>query len=350
MSFQNVKIVGMGCSAESYHHGKGERGKPDFRVSPSMLKTFFKSPSKWIRGYSLPDSDSKEWGNLVDVQLLTPERFKLEYAIHPDKYESIVMRCPVCGTDTDSKTCREHKITRVETKIEKDWNAGETSCKKWIADQGGKTTISNAKLGESLKALQRIADDEILAAFHNASDKQVHVVGEWLDEATGLVIPVECLIDYAPKHDSEFPHSLGDLKTTTNAAHRPFLKWAWGAGYHVQGAFDLDMFNSATGQERSTWCFVLSENYPPYEPGRRFLDQNHIESGRAFYRSALAKYARCLATNTWPGYDDGKETSGGWTMMIAEPWMAFEAQSDAMQTMQEEAQEQQQNDSDDLIP
>ena len=85
-------------------------------------------------------------------------------------------------------------------------------------------------------------------------------------------------------------------------------------GYHVQSAFDLDLYNAATGEQRDTWCFVLSENFPPYETGRAILSLEKLNCGRIIYRAYLAKYAKCLATGKWPGYQDGVETLDGWSL------------------------------------
>lgn len=38
-------------------------------------------------------------------------------------------------------------------------------------------------------------EDERIATWTQESDKQVWVSGEWHDDASGLVIPVKCLID-----------------------------------------------------------------------------------------------------------------------------------------------------------
>lgn len=324
MSFQNCQILGRDINAKQYHEGKGVRGDKNFRVSPSMLKAFMASPSKWFRGYNYPDSASKDWGNLLDVRLLTPDQFSKVYAIEPETYVTSVMECPSCKSQTDSKKCAKCGVERVKVSLSKPWNNLAGECREWIAVQGGKEIVASDKVNDADKAIARLHEDDIISAWHAASDKQVLVTGEWHDKATGLVIPVECLIDYVPRKDTEFKSSLGDLKSTTNGALRPFAKWCCNVGYHQQGSFDLDLFNSATGEERQSWVLILSENYAPWEVGKRLLSLELIEIGRAWYRMALTHYVQCLASDTWPGYDDHKDAVQGWSVIEPEKYMSFD--------------------------
>jgi hypothetical protein len=316
--FQNCKIVGCGVDSEKYHaHAQiQERGTPEFIMSPSSLKAFSECPSRWMAGYSAPDSEAKDWGNLLDCILLTPEQFKSRYAIKPATYK-------------DTKTGEE-----------KPWNGNSTVCKAWLSEHEGFSIISNAELTNAQNAVGRLLADETIATYHAASLKQVHVTGEWHDEKTGLVIPVQCLIDFVPKKDSEFQKSLGDLKSTRNAAQRPFGRWCYSAGYHIQAAFDLALFTAATGEDRTDWIFICQENYAPFETGRRLLSQSFLEIGKQTFEHALSRYARCLKTGIWPSYDQDEEFS----LVEAEPWMEFSALEDTLE------QDQKSFESDDIIP
>jgi exodeoxyribonuclease VIII len=279
------------------------------------LKAFAECPSRWKAGYQSPDSDAKDWGSLLDCVLLTPDQFKMRYAVKPATYN-------------DAKTGEE-----------KPWNGNSNVCKDWLADHQDMAIVSNGELSEAQKAAKRLLADETISSFHNASDKQVHVSGFWHDKATGLDIPVQCLIDYVPNKDSEFQKCLGDLKSTRNAGQKPFARWCYQASYHIQAAFDLALYCAATGEDRTDWVFVVQENYPPYETGRRLLSQEFIEIGRLTYEHALKQYAKCLKTGNWPGYDSDDEM----TLIQAEPWMAFESMETAMENdvaAQLEAQEE----------
>lgn len=304
MSFQNCKITGKSVSSDAYHQQKFERGDPRLPVSPSMLKSFAHCPSRWMAGYESAESDAKDFGSLLDTLVLTPEAFQDRYAVQPAEYTN---------EKGDKKT----------------WHNGAGFCKEWNEHQaaGGRKITNTKDLLEAQIASKRIMADEILAGFINDSDKQVLVEGEWHDEKTGLIIPVRCLIDLVPRLDTEFRKCLGDLKSTRSAALMAFQRDVFRLGYHLQAAFDLDLYGAATGEERLTWCFAVQENYPPYEIGRRMLSGgeqvqgSYVELGRVQYRRMLAQYARCLKTGKWPSYDDSDESSDGWSVCAAEPWM-----------------------------
>lgn len=297
MSFQNCHVKGSGIDSQAYHAEKGRRGTKDFRMSPSSLKLFARCPARWVAGYSLPDSGAKRWGSIIDARLLTPEQFEQRYVLTPTHYTR----------DGERKAWRN------------DLRIPEVA--KWVEENKGKEFLTKAELDECDAAIKRLLSDETILSFHTASDKQVLVVGEWRDEDTGLVVPVECLLDYVPRLGTEFAKCLGDLKTTTNAALSPFQRWCYTAEYHIQASFDTDLYVTATNEDRCSWCFIVQENFAPWQTGKRLLSQNFLELGRSSYKKLLALYCRCLATGKWPGYDDTDEAVQGWSLVEPDPWM-----------------------------
>jgi hypothetical protein len=337
--FKNCRIVGNNIDPEAYHRLEEKRGDAGYPMSPSALKEFAQCPSRWIAGYRSPDSESKYFGSLLDVLLLTPEMFPKKYAVTPEKYEATAMECPVCKSQTDSKSCKGCKTDRVPVKLQKDWNNNATACAEWIAQQGSKEIVSQKSLAQAEQAVKRILEfephyDFPIKRFIEASDKQVLVVGEWHDEATGMVVPVRCLLDLVPRNDTEFAKCLGDLKSTRCAAIIPFQRDVFKMRYHVQAAFDTDLYIEATNhqEDRNTWCLIVQENFEPFQPGKRIMSDmpetpgNYIALGRATYRKQLKLYCACLKSGKWPSYDDNEEAvTQGWTPVSAEPWMESEA-------------------------
>lgn len=223
------------------------------------------------------------------------------------------------------------------------------ACKEWRAAQDGKEIVSAKEVFEINIALKSLFKDEVIKSFCDASDKQVLVTGEWHDEATGLVVPVRCLMDFVPRADTEFYNSLGDLKTTRSAALQPFSRFCYQMGYHVQAAFDTDLYVSATGEDRFTWGLILLENYPPYQTGKRILAEDFVQIGRQTYRHLLAQYCRCLKTNHWPDYDsNNKHAAQGWSIISPEPWQEFESLSNALESSQDSNNEEF-NNQDDIL-
>lgn len=334
MSFQKAKIAGVNVCGQEYHRLKNgvKRGDPKFVMSPSALKAFARLPSRWIRGWEPPETKSLEWGNLVDCRTLTPELFHARYSVQPLTYLDTKMVCPKCKSQTDSKTCRACGVERIATQIEIEWDNRSTHCSDWNAAQReqGKEVVTYDGLAECDKAVQRLFEpmdgDDTIKRFYDASERQVLLTGEWHDEDTGLIIPVSALLDLVPRGDSEFADNAGDFKSTVSAHPVYFKKQAFKYGYHIQAAFDLDLLNAATGQERTTWCFIIQENFAPYEPNRAiygqdtgigepsFLDVGRMESFGG-YRALLKLYCRCLKENKWPGYNSIGMTVQGWCVL-----------------------------------
>jgi hypothetical protein len=314
MSFTDCKVVGVGVNPADYHAVKVERGDVAYPVSPSMLKQFAHCPSRWRAGYVAPESEAKMFGSLLDCRLLTPGQFAERYAVQPSTYkapESAKKDAPL---------------------IDKPWSNNATVCREWNAAQrdAGKEVVSASAVAEADEARQRLLADPILAAWHEVCDTQVLVQGQWQDEATGLVVPARCLIDYAPRKGSEFETCLGDLKTAFTGALRPFEKAVYAMGYHIQAAFDLAIFNAATGEGRDRWVFVGQESYAPWQPFRRMLDEEFVQIGKQQMESYLRAYCQCLKKQEWPGYDDNDDAAQGWSVVRPAPWMAYEAVSSHM--------------------
>jgi PDDEXK-like domain of unknown function (DUF3799) len=303
MSFLNCKILKVGADSRLYHDPdkNAKRGEKDFQMSSSSLRAFDGCPARWYRGYSPPDTEAKDFGNLLDCALLTPDQTESRHAVQPPHYDP------------------------GEGEKPKKWNNNATVCREWTAAQKEKgleiiTTKEEVAVQEACQSIRR---DEIAAAFIDASDKQVWIAGEWLDEKTDLIIPAKCLIDLVPRADTEYCKCVGDLKTTRNAKPEPWSRWCYTAGYFIQAAWNLDMLVAATGEDRVDFCFLLVENYEPWQTAKRLLSGEFMSLGRAEYTRMMALYARCLAAAHWPGYDETDEAApGGWTITAPEPWQA----------------------------
>lgn len=311
MSFKNAKVFATRADSNQYHSETGERGKPDFVMSSSSARLFSQCPSRWVDGYNPPDSDSKDWGNMIDTRHLTPDLWEKKYVLQPSTYEALDKKGNPTGED-------------------KEWNNNATVCREWNARQEvkGLTPVKPKEVAEVNAAHARLMRDETIEAFRDASEFQFWIKGEWHDN-NGIVIPVQALIDYVPRLDSEFAKCLGDLKSTRNAAPRPFARFAYGAGYHIQAGWNMDLYTAAVPDEdRNTFCLVLQENFRPYQTGKRMLSQAFVDIGRATYKGILARYCECIKTGNWPDYEtQSKDAVQGWNLIEPEAWMALEAAS-----------------------
>jgi len=330
--FQNAKIIGKAVRQAEYQPQPCERGEAGYAMSSSALRLFDACPSKWVRGFNPPASQSLEYGSLLDCVVLTPEHFKDVYALQPDTYETTGMECPNCKSVTDSKRCSKCKCERVEVKITKPWSNQSTTCAAWTEaqKQAGKEVCTAAELADAQAAAKRLFSDPIIGDYINESDKQVWIAAEWHDAGTGLVVPVKCLVDLLPRRTSEFFDGAGDLKSTKCAKKISWERFAEAVGYNVQGAWNIDLVQAALPNEsRRNFSFILSENHHPWEPSREMMENDDdpqssslMANARAKYRRIMANYCQCLKHKKWPGYADNDEASDGWNIWRQDPWSA----------------------------
>jgi exodeoxyribonuclease VIII len=307
MSWNNGKVVGAGVSYEEYaQQAEGvKRGDKTWRVSRSDLADVLACPYKWREGAADESSDAMLWGSLIDMLLLTPERFGDRFAVCPETYMA------------------EGK-KKGDPQEEKPWNWNATVCKNWRDEQGGKETIKSELHEAAKEAVKRFKENPLVFALLAGFQAQTCVEACWADEATRLVIPVRGLIDIVPSKTSANSADLADLKTTVDASMHTWGRKVFSGGYHVQAALYLDLYNAATGEDRTSFLHLVQEKESPYAIGTRRLDPAYIVMGRGYYEWALRVYAKCLATGTWPGYDDNK-----WTLIEPEPWMSMYAPAEA---------------------
>lgn len=303
-TFINAKYLGHGIDPEEYHAQDAKRGMSHFVMSRSQLVNFASSPSRWINGYKEADEDttSTEWGSLIDCLVTEPHQFDKKFAVKPDTYRS-------------------------EKGEEKPWNGNATVCKEWAAEHESKILLKLDSLSRAKFAVSRLELDEEIGEFICCSKKQVMCVAAY-KATNGVLVPVKILIDLVPDANHEkFGQDLGDLKTDRDASPAKYNRTVEQRRYHWQAAMNLDVFNAACPDEsRHSFRHIVSENVHPYEPGRRWLDSEMIQQGRAQYTAALEQYAQCIATNIWPSWDDApNQLIAGWSAVKLEAWMVKES-------------------------
>lgn len=328
MSFQNSKIIAANVDADEYHSAakEFERGDPRYPISPSVLKLFKPNPNRWLDGYSGKSTDATEWGNLVDCLLFTPQLFPKKYAIRPDTYPA-----PKDHQKVKSKLINEGDPLP--------WNGNATFCREWadsIREMGRIPVSVDGSIQASIAA-EKIRSDPYFAALMEGAKFQVLVEGEY--HWNGIIVPVRCLIDVVPDADGLEGHVLADGKTSMNASAEAFQNQIHRYGYDAQAAFDIDLFNAATGERRNQWAFIVQENYAPFAIASHYIDEEDfgptpfIKNGRNTYTAAIQRYANCLKTGKWPGYTDG------WNRLEPLPWQQSEMPA-IEEVEQEEAAEE----------
>lgn len=323
LQFQNARVIGSDFSYEEYSAYQGKRGDAAYVMTRGQLMEFNHCPARWLAGYESPESKPMEYGNLIDCLALTPEAFDKRFITAPATYVVIIMECPSCGSQTDSKTCRKCGVNRLEKTIEKEWDWNASACRDWKENHKGKSIVKPSAFCEAGIAVNKLMNDPRISSLIISSNKQVWVFGFYRDHATGISVPVQCLIDLVPNTSSEYGKALSDLKTSNSADTYSWAKKVHSCHYDAQAALSLDLYTAATGEDRTDWLHVIQESYPPYQVGRRLLSAEFVDFGRNKILSALKRYAMCLATNEWPDYDSNPNEMvlDGWTITQPEPWM-----------------------------
>jgi hypothetical protein len=96
-----------------------------------------------------------------------------------------------------------------------------------------------------------------------------------------------------------------DLKTTTDVRRRKIVRAIEDFGYDVQSETYRHLLRLTTGADIAPTHLVFVETDAPHEV--RVVQLAHpdwIDGGLHKMRHAIDIYARCIATDTWPGDDD----------------------------------------------
>jgi exodeoxyribonuclease VIII len=94
-----------------------------------------------------------------------------------------------------------------------------------------------------------------------------------------------------------------DLKSTTDASPRAFLKASFNLGYHIQAAWTIRGLKQITKLHHETFVFIAQEKTEPYAINVFEAQPLFIEAGHRIIDEVLPRYKACLALDQWPSYD-----------------------------------------------
>lgn len=250
-------------------------------ASKSALDIIDKAPAAyldWVRGRERPDTSAFRLGKAAHAAVLEPERFRRAYVTAPDFG-------PVRKTDEcSSEQAKVNKTRKAE----------------WMAAHAGATILDSETGRHTLGMVNAIAEDPDARALLEAGMAEATAL--WSDPETGL--PCKARIDFY-RPDIE---TVVDFKSTRDAR-----KWAWSRSAETYAYYRQDpMYRDgliALGHGVRRFVFVVVESVPPYLLKLYELDAADVQQGRIENSANLRTLARCLMTNTWPGYErDGIET------------------------------------------
>ena len=162
-------------------------------------------------------------------------------------------------------------------------------------EEAGKTVL-NEDDKEQLQAMSKALLDcapakKLLSAAGKAEQSYF-----WEDKETGL--GCKCRPDYMFDDGS----TIVDLKTTTDASYRGFLRSISNFRYHVQAGWYMNGLEQATGTRPERFIFIAVEKTAPYGIGVYEADLYMTVNGYDQARIDLQKIAKWKEEERYPNY------------------------------------------------
>lgn len=259
---------------DEHHGGVGisKSGLDDIDQSPLHYFAWHLDPRRPVRE-AMP---AQLVGTLAHCALLEPAEFDKRYAVGPD-------------------------VSRAT----KEW-------KQFAERQAGRECIKPDQYSAAMRQAEAM---RALPQVRDALEKgQPEVSAYWTDAETGELC--RCRPDWVSPVGERQAIPL-DVKTCGDASPEDFKRQLARMRYHVQNAFYVDGYESASGVEALGLVFVAVEADWPHAASTVMLDDLGIEQGRRDYRRNLNRYAECRKTNVWPGYSNSIE-------LVTLPFWAFD--------------------------
>lgn len=250
-----------GMPEAEYHGG------PEF--SSSAAKTILKSAAHYKHVY-------------IDGNRVEKKAWDIGTAIHTK----------VLGTGTPAVAYPDYVLSATGA-------ANTNAARAWAAEQkaAGFIVVKQAELDAINGAAEAVlAHPTAGALFEQDGHPEVSMFGT--DPETGLRL--RCRFDFLPNDR----RAAVDLKSTRDASPTGFKKLSYELGYHVSHAHYL-LTAELAGFPVEEMVFAAVEKEPPYLVCVHQLEQKYVEMGREDAERARRRLARCLETNTWPGYPEG---------------------------------------------
>lgn len=245
-------------SAEAYH------ALP--YVSASRLKLLAKSPAhlKYSLENPTAQTEAMRFGELVHTAILETDRFLNSIAVAP--------------------------------KVDRRTSIGKKAWEDFQVENVGKIVIGAGELKQVEAIVESVKQHRVASLLVDKSkNKEVSCVAQ---HSSGMILKAR--IDAIVRSAS----TVFDLKTTTDASPQGFSKAIYQYGYHVQGAFYLEVLK-LLGMPLEHVCFIAVEKEAPYNVAVYRLSKEALELGRKQAEKLILKWQECERLNKWEGYGEG---------------------------------------------
>ena len=253
-------------SNEDYHAGAGlgSTGIKDILVSPADFKT----PT--IRTAAMI------FGSKVHAYVLEPDVFNSLYTMAPPDYNG-------------------------RTNAGKQFKAETEAAGKELISQSDFELIKNIKAA--------VKENKTANHLMFETEGVNEIAGYWEDPVTKVLCKLK------PDRRIDAKKYIIDLKTCNNAEEAEFNRAIFNFGYYISAAHYLNGMTAITGELWETFICVAVEKTPPFKVGVYPLSDTWLYLGREKCKEGIAKYAECMASDTWPKFPDKAVT------LTPEKWM-----------------------------
>jgi len=231
-------------------------------VSKSLLWDFNDSPYKWRHSSGREVTRAMDLGTLIHSAILEP-LIPLEQVASVSPFPDF------------------------RTKAAQEWKADQKEMGRMIATDDDIRAASGC---------EQVFAEDYSQRFAGGTKTEVAVF------ATIGATPVKGMIDIVP----DGLDLLVDLKTTARIGSlREITNTIISRGYHWQAALYLDLWNAASGEQRTRFVICFIEVTAPHESAWVEVSPALIEAGRAGYMNAIAKWQASCATGLWSRQHEG---------------------------------------------
>lgn len=173
--------------------------------------------------------------------------------------------------------------------------ASTKAAKDWAAEQRANGLVPMKEV--EVNVIRKVSD-AVLANPEARTILETHAHRE-----TSIFTTTPEGVSIRARFDIYGGNSGADLKTTTDASPRAFMRHIVDYGYYVQAAWYADAHKYETGAELDTFKFIAVETSGPYQVAVYELDTLFQRIGTELAKKARDTYARCLDTGIWPGIE-----------------------------------------------
>lgn len=256
-------------------------------MSSSGIELFRRSPLHFKVRPEDKETPAKKEGTALHLALLEPEKFKGRYIS--------VGRCE--ATKSDRTRCTYNgSVIRLEAGKAHSY-CGTHDPFKGRVEEG--IEIMPAEALDRIEGMRQavLAHPDARQFFVGRGASEL--VGVWKDPATGVLckIRLDRQIDRA-----DFIHA--DLKSTADASEDAFRRTAGRLGYHRKCSW-YRRGMAELGKPATSSVLIAVESPKPHGCATYILDEVQLKKVGQAIDGLLYRYAECLETGNFPGYDTG---------------------------------------------